>query len=100
MARAFRPCILTANHLLFGDVVYLAGDGVWTRRVSDARLFDEEDEANRCLAAAQAQENAVVGPYLAEVARGHEPGAEPVHVREALRATGPSNYCHGKQTER
>ena len=97
MARAFRPCVLTANDLLDGDVVYLAPDGAWTRRPVDARLFEDEDEANRSLAAAEAQEDAVVGPYLAAAAPGSRPGPEPVHVREILRATGPSNYCHGKQ---
>ena len=97
MARAFTPCILTANDLFDGDVVYLAPDGAWTRRPVDARLFEDEAEANRSLAAAEGQEDAVVGPYLVAVATGGHLGPEPVHVREVLRATGPSNYCHGKQ---
>ena len=97
MARAFRPCILTANDLLDGDVVYLARDGAWTRRPADARLFEDEDVANRSLAAAETQEDAIVGPYLAAAVPGGHLGPEPVHIREALRATGPSNYCHGKQ---
>ena len=99
MARTFRPCVLTANDLLDGDVVYLALDGAWTRRSADARLFDDEEEANRSLAMAEAQENAIVGPYLAVAASGGHLGPEPVHIREVLRATGPSNYCHGKQAE-
>lgn len=61
MARTFRPCVLTANDLLDGDVVYLALDGAWTRRSADARLFDDEEEANRSLAMAEAQEDAIVG---------------------------------------
>ncbi len=97
MARSFRPCVLTANDLLDGEVVYLARDGAWTRRPGDARLFEDEDEANRSLAAAEAQEDAIVGPYLAVAAPGRRLGPEPIHVREVLRATGPSNYCHGKQ---
>ncbi|MCE2518892.1 MAG: DUF2849 domain-containing protein [Alphaproteobacteria bacterium] len=97
MARAFRPCILTANDLIDGEVVYLAPDGAWTRRPVDARLFEDEGEANRSLAAAEAQEDAIVGPYLAAAAPGGHLGPEPVHIREVLRATGPSNYCHGKQ---
>ncbi len=99
MARAFRPCILTANDLFDGDVVYLASDGAWTRRPGDARLFEDEDEANQHLAVAEVQEDTVIGPYLAEVAAAGDRGPEPVHVREVLRATGPSNYGHGKQTE-
>ena len=97
MARAFRPCVLTANDLFDGDVVYLAPDGAWTRRPGAARLFEDEAEASRCLAAAEAQEDAVVGPYLAAAALGCHQGPEPIHIREVLRASGPSNYHHGKQ---
>ena len=97
MARAFRPCVLTANDLFDGDAVYLAPDGAWTRRPGGARLFEDEVEANRCLAAAEAQEDAIVGPYLAAAAPGGSQAPEPLHVREALRSTGPSNYHHGKQ---
>ena len=99
MARSFRSCILTANDLFDGDVVYLAPDGAWTRRPVGARLFENEDEANRSLAAAEAQEDAVLDPYLMAAACGGHAGPEPVHIREVLRATGPSNYCHGKQAE-
>ena len=97
MARAFTPCVLTANDLFDGDVVYLAPDGAWTRHPGAARLFAVEAEANRCLAAAEAQEDAVVGPYLAAAVPGGHQGPEPIHIREALRASGPSNYHHGKQ---
>ena len=97
MARAFRPCVLTANDLFDGDVVYLDSDGAWTRRPAAARLFEDETEANRCLAAAEMQEDAIVGPYLAAAAPGGDRGPKPVHIREVLRAAGPSNYRHGKQ---
>ena len=97
MAGAFTPCILTANDLFDGDVVYLAPDGAWTRGLGAARLFEDEAEANRSLAAAEVQEDAVVGPYLAPAAPGGHQGPEPIHIREALRASGPSNYHHGKQ---
>ena len=36
--------------------------------------------------------------YLADVALGPD-GPEPTHFREDFRATGPSNYNHGKQAE-
>ena len=97
MARAFRPCVVTANDLFDGDVVYLDPDGVWTRRLSAARLFEDEAEAHHHLTEAEAQEDAVIGPYLADAAPGGHQGPEPVHFREAFRATGPSNYHHGKQ---
>lgn len=98
MGRPFQPCVLTANDLLDGDVVYLAPDGGWTRRFGAARLFEDEDEASRCLASAQAQEQVVIGPYLADAVPGGNRGPQPVHFREAFRATGPTNYPPGRST--
>ena len=97
MARAFRPCVLTANDLFDGDVVYLAPDGAWTRHLVSARLFVDEAEANRSLAEAKSQEGAIVEPYLVVVVPSEGGGLQPARFREALRAGGPSNYCHGKQ---
>ena len=98
MARSFKPCVLTANDLLAGDVVYLARDGAWTRSLGGARLFEEEGEANRSLAEAQTHEDLVIGPYLADALPGGDEGPRPAHFREAFRATGPTNYPHGKRT--
>ena len=97
MARAFRPCVLTANDLLAGDVVYLAPDGAWTRSLRSARLFEDEGEAHRCLVTAERQEDAVIGPYLADAMPGGDEGPRAAHFREAFRATGPTNYPHGKR---
>lgn len=97
MGAAFKPCVLTANDLLEGDVVYLAHDGAWTRHLGSARLFRDEAEANRCLAQAESQEETVINPYLAVASPGDYMGPQPVHFREVFRATGPSNYSHGKQ---
>ena len=97
MTRAFKSCVLTANDLLDGEVVYLAPDGDWTRRLGSARLFEDEMEAHRCLAEADSQADAVIDPYLADAAPGGRNGPRPVHFRETFRATGPSNYRHGKQ---
>lgn len=94
----FTPCVLTANDLLEGDAVYLGRDGGWTRDFGSARLFVDEAEARRRLAAAESQEDAVIEPYLAAALPGGHRGPEPAHYREALRVTGPSNYRHGKQS--
>ena len=99
MARAFRPCVLTANDLFDGDVVYLAPDGAWTRRPRDARLFEDEGEANRSLDESKSQQGAIVEPYLAAVVPSEGGGLQLARFREALRASGPSNYHHGKQAE-
>ena len=96
-APSFTSCVLTANDLLEGDVVYLAPDGAWTRRLGSARLFVDEAEADRSLAAAQSRQDAVIDPYLAAAVWGDRRGPKPAHFREAFRAAGPSNYRHGKQ---
>lgn len=99
-ADRFKPCVLTANDLLAGDVVYLAWNGTWTRSFRAARLFEDEEEANRRLADAERQEDAVIGPYLADALTGggEGQGLRPAHFREVFRATGPTNYPHGKRT--
>jgi len=96
MPRPFHPSVVTANHLLDGDVVYLDPQGGWTRRHEEALLIEDEAEVERLLAGAAARAGEVVGCYLADAVRGPD-GPEPVHFREAFRARGPSNYPHGKQ---
>ena len=59
----------------------------------------EADAADGLLEAAAKQQDRIVGVYLAEVEMGPDHRPQPVHFREAFRATGPSNYAHGKQAE-
>ncbi|MBC7157634.1 MAG: DUF2849 domain-containing protein [Rhodobacteraceae bacterium] len=98
MTRPYAPKVITANALVSGEVVYLTADDRWSPDLSEAEVL--EDEAHAALreieAAARAAE--VVGVYLFEVRHGPR-GPEPVHFREAFRATGPSNRFHGKQAE-
>ena len=83
------PRIVSANDLLSGEVVYLAVDGGWTRDLAEAAVAAGEAEAATLLARAEARPGEVVGPYLAEV--DPDRGAPvPTHLREALRARGPS----------
>lgn len=98
MSRAFTPKIVTANDLVVGDVVYLTADGRWSRRHQDAELLTDEAHAEVRLIEAIQQADTVVDAYLAQARPGPD-GPEPVHFRDAFRATGPSNYRHGKQTE-
>ncbi|RPE71811.1 uncharacterized protein DUF2849 [Pacificibacter maritimus] len=97
MARPFTPKIVTANALLEGDVIYLSAQNTWVRDLSDAALFDQQDEAEARLAFA-AKDGMIVGAYLVDAVQG-ENGPEPVHFREDFRRTGPSNHNHGKQAE-
>lgn len=98
MPREVLPKVVTANDLLEGDVVYLAPDMTWVRALSDALVLDDDAVAQEKLTLAQRQAAHVVGVYLADVRRGPN-GPEPAHFREAFRATGPSNYAHGKQVD-
>lgn len=98
MPRAFTPKVVTANHLLEGDVIYQTADNQWSRYLSEAEVLREEEPAKQRLAFAEQQAGEVVGAYLADVKVGPE-GPKPVHFREDFRMTGPSNYNHGKQAD-
>ena len=93
--KPFSPKVITANALLEGDVVYLTGDD-WTRDLAKAEVLTDEANADLRLIDAAAQSDLVVGVYLADV-EVKDGIPRPTHFREAFRATGPSNYAHGKQ---
>ncbi|MBT6190389.1 MAG: DUF2849 domain-containing protein [Tateyamaria sp.] len=97
MPKQFTPKVVTANHLLEGDVIYQTATG-WTRRLSEAELLADEADADLRLIDALQQADAVVGAYLADVKLVNN-ALEPTHFREEFRTTGPSNYAHGKQVE-
>jgi len=100
MARVVYPQIVTANHLLEGDVIYMTASGDWSRKHEDAKLFEERDEADAALKLAQSQAHMLAGAYLADARLGEDGKPQPVHFREAFRTRGPSNYPnHGKQGE-
>ena len=95
MAKSFTPKVVTGNDLLKGDVIYQTSDG-WTRNLSEAEVLTDEAHADLRLIEASQQTSLIVGAYLADVdASGDTP--KPKHFREDFRATGPSNYAHGKQ---
>ncbi len=97
MPKPFTPKVVTANALLEGDVIYQTATG-WSRLLDDAEVLTDEADADLRLIEADAQRDAVVGAYLADVrVEGGRP--LPAHFREAFRAKGPSNYAHGKQEQ-
>jgi len=98
MPREFTPKVVTANHLIEGDVVYLTESDDWTRHLSEAEVITDEAHAQLRQLQAEAETETVVGVYLADVTPGAT-GPEPTHFREDFRRTGPSNYPHGKQAE-
>lgn len=92
----FTPKVVTANILRSGEVVYMTAEGMWTPCHENAELIEDETLAAARLGVAEAQNTVVVGPYLADATAGAG-GPQPVHIREAFRTRGPSNYHHGKQ---
>ena len=97
MPKAYLPKVVTANHLLAGDVIYQTATG-WTRKLEEAEVLTDEADADLRLIDASQQVDEVVGAYLADVAVKNGTPV-PTHFRETFRATGPSNYAHGKQVE-
>ncbi len=93
--KSFTPKVVTANLLREGDVVYLGPRDEWVRDLSAAELIEDEAIAQLRLLDAERQPEIVVGAYLADVV-ARAKGPEPVHFREAFRASGPTNYDHGK----
>ncbi len=99
MVRKFTPKVLTANHLIEGDVIYWGAKGNWVRSHDAALFINDEALANQLLAQAKSQPDVAVGPYLADAALDADGTPVPTHFREDFRTRGPSNYDHGKQSE-
>jgi len=98
MPLAYAPKVVTASDLLAGDVIYLTADDKWSRDLSAAEVITDEAHAQLRLLHAERQTSRLVGAYLADVSPGLN-GPAPTHFREDFRATGPSNYAHGKQQD-
>lgn len=88
---------LTANRLVDGEVVFWK-DGAWIEQFGDAQLFAADDPAGEeAEGHAKTQIKVVVEPYLIDLTPSEGLWA-PVSYRERIRALGPSNLNHGKQT--
>lgn len=99
MSTAIISQVVTASDLLVGDVIYLTSEDTWTRDLTRAELITDEAHAQLRLLDAARQQDVVVGAYLGDVPGdpSGRPDATNAHFREVFRATGPSNYAHGKQ---
>ena len=81
---------ITAWETTTGDVIWMRGDGSWTKIASELGAFAGE-AAEEALAAAQADEAYVTGAYFMQVTEdGKIDGRET--LRESIRANGPT--CH------
>ena len=90
--------VITANHLFNGEVVFWADADQWQYLLSEAYAFDDKDDADDNLSRVRADQ--VVGAYVIMVEKDASQQITPTHLREAIRASGPSNYFHGKQHDR
>ena len=77
--------ILTGNDLPTGDVVWWTGSG-WSRHVADATDVGERGET---LGAEEEAARRVNGPYVIE-ATGTPDGPRPAHIKDRVRALGPT----------
>lgn len=83
--------VVSANTLLTGDVVFRQANGSWSSAIDEAQVLHTQDKAFVQLAQAQEDEHAniVIAPVLIEVTV--QAGAiRPVHIRERIRALGPT----------
>ena len=91
MEDVWNPQVVTANRLIDGAVVYLTGDGGWTRAIRGSLVANTKREAEDATATANAAAIAckVVGPYLIEVSLD-DGVVRPIRYREWIRAQGPT----------
>lgn len=91
--------VITSNHLIEGDAIWLDVSGRWTRQSSEAVVFADKSTAQQALSSADKERHLHVGAYLAAAELNDDQVHKPAHIREKIRTLGPSNYFHGKQTE-
>ncbi len=93
---------ISANRLLDGIVVFVGPGPHWVYHLSTAALFPNKGEAEAALETARLDEkkNIVIDPYIFDV-RGDAGAPAADHIREAIRAAGPSvRRDHGKQADK
>jgi hypothetical protein len=92
--------ILTANYLLSGKGIYLTSEKKWIENISNAAVFDNQEDADNALTFAETQINKLQSAYLIDVVITSDGRPKPKSNQELIRATGPTNYFHGKQSEK
>ena len=85
------PHVLSANRLTDGVVVFRAADGAWREGLNHAELLPDAAAAKAALdrALVESDRVAVVDAYSFEVALTPH-GAAPTHLRDRIRAQGPT----------
>ncbi|MGB7405626.1 MAG: DUF2849 domain-containing protein [Pacificimonas sp.] len=83
--------LVTGNDLKTGDVVWWTGDG-WSRSIADAILVepgDGPDQADGIIHRTGENSHAVSEAWEIE-AEATSDGPRPLHIKERMRALGPS----------
>lgn len=93
MAKKSANQIVTANHLLEGNSIFLGENG-WTADHRAARIAHGNDEAVALELLGKADEdgNKVVGVYLVDVAIDENGRPEPIHYREKMRVRARPSF--------
>jgi sulfite reductase (NADPH) hemoprotein beta-component len=100
-SKAKGPKAVTANRLTDGVVVYLTPDDGWAETPHQADWAEDPQDQEALLARAQAfAGTTVVAPYLFQVIPQADGTPQPSHMKEVMRARGPSVRPDlGKQAE-
>lgn len=93
--------ILSAHDLIQGDVVYLTNAKDWSGNIMDAAVVEGKEEVEKLTEVAQdAIKNNIVIDARAIPVNVEEEVIIPKHIKERIRAKGPSVHPHfGKQAE-
>ncbi len=86
--------VITANAFASGEVLYWATRG-WVDDIHRAQVFADDGEIATIISDANAVPHQIVGVYAIAVTTDNAV-ITPVQYREKIRATGPTNYEHGK----
>lgn len=77
--------LVTGNDLITGSVIWWTGDG-WSRFIADSVDAGTDGEA---IAVREEAARRVNGPYVIDAADGPL-GPVPLHIKERIRASGPT----------
>lgn len=88
MPKPFSPQIISANHLLTGDTIYLTRTG-WSPLLNDAAVASTKDDSDALLQRAVNEPAIAVGPYTVDVEQTSD-GLMPTKYREKFRVSGPT----------
>lgn len=91
--------VISANRLSDGIVVFRAKGGAWVEQLRDAEILPDAAAVKAALGLVEqdVKANQVIEVAAFEVAVIHGQ-VEPVHLRDKIRARGPTTHpLHGKQ---